>query len=237
MSSTHAVLAVPPSMSQDELDEQLYAEVEAELDANDEKLFAEDDDDLAMLQRKVDALDEEDELTELQRKVDALGGEFKEIDTEFTFDGTGKVTRKTTHRSEPQDNGHSSQNEFYESVERQLEKEVDEERRAEKEIRALREEVAALEREVAKTDAERANSAEAKEATEEISEGAAQQAVRILAEEESNSKSTPTSAAAAKPGLDDNIAPWLREMQQCVSTSLIVVACATACSKRAHSVF
>ena len=77
--------------------------------------------------------------------------------------------------------------------------------------------------------AARTNGTQAERAAEEIVNGAAREASRILAEEHAaalasvSESSGPASELAAelgnsnRPVLDDNIAPWMREMQQCVS--------------------
>ena len=227
-------------MTIEEYDEQLFAEVEAEIGAAPDS-----DEELAALEAELAALDDDMQL-----------GAAQDAGHEVTFDGA-EATRETRWVRK---DGQFQQLGLQEAIEQELENEIEEERRVEaqredsedEEIRALRGEVAALEREVAaqanEADQEvlakikaglatiqayekaaRTNGTQAERAAEEIVNGAAREASRILAEEHAaavasvSESSGPASELAAeldnsnRPVLDDNIAPWMREMQQCVS--------------------
>jgi hypothetical protein len=257
------------SMEDEVYDEQLFAEVEAEIGtAADE---GESDEELAKLEAEVAALVEEDML--LEGKWVRKDGKFQKVSLqesiELQLENEVEQERRARAQStssvgrEKLPSGDSSEDE---------------------ETRSLRAEVAALEEQVAAQEDEadlealakikvglstiqahekaereiaRTNSEQAEMAANDIANGAAQQAVRILAEEQSAAAavaalsetvvqhdaraSSPASALHGEQGgndngeenagpfspsssaassdravVDDNIEPWIREMQQYV---------------------
>ena len=189
-------------MTIEEYDEQLFAEVEAEIGA---------------------AKDSDEELTTLEADFAALMeddmqvGDTQPAGHEFTCDGT-EVTHETRWVRK---DGQFQKLGLQEAIEQELENEIEAERRAEAQrtIQAY---------ENAERDA-RTNNTQAERAADDIVHAATREALRILAEEQGAAVGSVSESSALasdlpakpdnsdRPVLDDNIAPWMREMQQYVS--------------------
>ncbi len=248
---------VVEQMSLEEYDEKLFAEVEAEIGAAPDS-----DEELATLEAEVAALAEEDMLlggeaavaheftfdgADVTRETKWVrkDGQFQKVSLQESIELELANQVEEERRADAQSTS---------SVGRA--KLSSEDSSEDEEIRSLKAEVAALELEAAAQDQEalakikvglaaiqaherversaaRTNSDQVEKATDEIANGAAQRAVRMLTEaqsaagevaavsEEPASSPSPTSSVAnsSRPVVDDNIAPWIREMQQYVFSS------------------